>query len=71
MNSEMYQLSAKHSPADLTILFICQELVSLNSSVVTHANLPTNSSSQDISSQCSILWYKNIKNSNIFKNKLY
>lgn len=40
MKSEMYQLRAKHSPADLTILFICHELASLNSSVVTHANLP-------------------------------
>lgn len=40
MKLEMYQLWAKHSPADLTVLLICHELGSLNSSVVTHANLP-------------------------------
>lgn len=45
MKLELYQLWAKQCPVDLTILFIRHELASLNRSVLTHANLPTNLSS--------------------------
>jgi len=34
---EQHQLWAKQCPVDLTVLFLCHELVSLNSSVPTNA----------------------------------